>query len=541
MASLIRRTYTKVDPKTGKRVRKKTRKWYGQFVDADGTTKRVPLCADKAAAQAMLAELVRKTERKRAGIIDKTVESSSIPISQHIEDFKRHLRTKELTEKYVKNVISRVSILVNGCGFKQLRDLEATSVSEWLAEARDGNPHSYSGQPLRGIATSYAEICSAFGVTERTVSLWRKKGAPIDPKNENDIGAIWQWRQEQQAKIGGISRATSNCYLHALKLFVNWLCDEDRICENPLRRLKDLKAGIERRHRRRSISADDFHRLVEVTFRSPKVFRGLNGTDRAMLYLVATNTGLRARELASIRCSDLNLTANPPTITVEAAFSKSRRRDVQPIRADIARVLDEWAQNRPEKQLWPGRWYYVAAQMLRRDLSLADIPYVDESGGFFDFHSLRHQFISNLARAGVHPKLAQILARHTKISLTMDCYTHLDIGQAAAALDELPELPCRELEILNDPNKKRLAPSLAPKSDSHRRDVSSHDTGCETENIKKRNDGGQSTGELTSFDRGGQSTTQSQASGAESRNNVRSSSFSTAAARDSALFPRPGR
>ena len=59
----------------------------------------------------------------------------------------------------------------------------------------------------------------------------------------------------------------------------------------------------------------------------------------------------------------------------------------------------------------------------------------------FDFHALRHQFISNLARVGAHPKEAQTLARHSPITLTMDRYTHLRMCGMVAALDKLPAIP----------------------------------------------------------------------------------------------------
>lgn len=58
----------------------------------------------------------------------------------------------------------------------------------------------------------------------------------------------------------------------------------------------------------------------------------------------------------------------------------------------------------------------------------------------FDFHALRHQFISNLARGGAHPKEAQALARHSTITLTMDRYTHLGIMDLTAALERLPAI-----------------------------------------------------------------------------------------------------
>ncbi len=75
--------------------------------------------------------------------------------------------------------------------------------------------------------------------------------------------------------------------------------------------------------------------------------------------------------------------------------------------------------------------------MLRTDLNSAGIPYVTDDG-IADFHSLRHTFISNLVAGGVHPKLAQQLARHSTITLTMDRYSHVGLLDMNAALESLP-------------------------------------------------------------------------------------------------------
>src|SRR5207245_4402634 len=73
-------------------------------------------------------------------------------------------------------------------------------------------------------------------------------------------------------------------------------------------------------------------------------------------------------------------------------------------------------------------WWLHAAVMVKADLEVASIPYHDETGRVFDFRALRHQFISNLAAGGVHPKIAQVLARHSTITLTMDHYTtHFEV------------------------------------------------------------------------------------------------------------------
>ena len=68
------------------------------------------------------------------------------------------------------------------------------------------------------------------------------------------------------------------------------------------------------------------------------------------------------------------------------------------------------------------------------------LKYIDSEGRYADFHALRHTFVTNLARADISPKVAQTLARHSDIRLTMDIYTHVDREQQVAAIESLPAL-----------------------------------------------------------------------------------------------------
>src|SRR5947208_2323592 len=63
--------------------------------------------------------------------------------------------------------------------------------------------------------------------------------------------------------------------------------------------------------------------------------------------------------------------------------------------------------------------------------------YRDHEGHFADFHCLRHTFVTNLVKAGVAPKDAKELARHSTITLTMDRYAHVGIRDTAAAVSRL--------------------------------------------------------------------------------------------------------
>lgn len=99
-----------------------------------------------------------------------------------------------------------------------------------------------------------------------------------------------------------------------------------------------------------------------------------------------------------------------------------------------------------DAKLWPGCWAEQrhAAEILRKDLKAAGIDYRDDQNRVFDFHALRHQFISSLAKAGIHPKTAQELARHSTITLTMDHSTHVGLYDLGAALASVPALPTGE-------------------------------------------------------------------------------------------------
>jgi hypothetical protein len=107
----------------------------------------------------------------------------------------------------------------------------------------------------------------------------------------------------------------------------------------------------------------------------------------------------------------------------------------------VAAALRAYLAGRPnDKPVWPGRWYKEAAEMLRMDLESAGIPYRDEDGRVADFHALRHSYVTLLERNGVSPKLAQELARHSDIRLTMNVYTHARLHDLAGAVEGLPSL-----------------------------------------------------------------------------------------------------
>ena len=243
-----------------------------------------------------------------------------------------------------------------------------------------------------------------------------------------------------------------------------------RLISNPLEGLSMLNTRTDRRHDRRPLGSEEFERLIHVAETGPPAV-GLLGRDRAMLYILAAWTGFRRGELGSLTLRGFKLEGNMPTVTVEASYSKHRRQDVQILHPDIVAKLKDWLVRRAPKNedeiLFPiskktcgvdrktsdmikgdldaARRFWIAEtddpeERQRREES-EFLVYKNKAGLFADFHGLRHTFISNLGKAGVAPKTAQILTRHSDLSLTMNIYTHVDQQEQAAAINSLPGLP----------------------------------------------------------------------------------------------------
>ena len=71
------------------------------------------------------------------------------------------------------------------------------------------------------------------------------------------------------------------------------------------------------------------------------------------------------------------------------------------------------------------------------DLAAAGIEKHDESDRVVDLHALRHTFVSSLQAAGVHPRVAMALARHSDISLTMKHYTDVSLLDLKGAVAKI--------------------------------------------------------------------------------------------------------
>ena len=407
MAQIVKKIRTVIDPQTGEKVRKESEKWWCRYRDALGIERRKPLAKNKAISQQMLQLILESVEKEKSGIVTPSQKEAKRPIKEQIDDFEQHHKASENTEQYVYEITQKVRTIAEYCKWNNVLQISESDVEGFLLHLR---------------------------------------------------------------KQLGRSIQTSNNYLRAIINFVHWLKRNRRLTSNPLKGMKMLNTCTDRRHDRRPLEDEEFARVLHVAETGPPRM-GLIGRDRAMLYLLAAWTGLRRGELGSLTLRSFNCDAPTPTVTVQAMYSKHRRKDVQILHPEIVERFKEWLTKRKPRNadeiLFPISKKTCGtdrrtSEMLEFDLASArrfwiaetDDPdekrqreqsefllYRNKAGLFADFHGLRHTFITNLGRAGVDPKTAQILARHSDIKLTMNVYTHVSRKAELAAINALPSVP----------------------------------------------------------------------------------------------------
>jgi integrase len=427
----------------GKRVRLLSRKWYGEYRDADGTEQCVPLSADRTAAEQMLAALVRKAELGKAGVSDPYEAHHARPLAEHLDDFERELTARDNAPRYVALVISRLRSLLTGCGFVFIHDLSASRAMDWLADLRrKGRPRAElpPGQEWF-TAREAAALLGVKPLSVGTAVRRQRLDAAGKGKARRFPRATVEALQDRLA--GGVSVQTTNDYLSALKSFGRWLVKDRRTGESPFAHLSGGNARVDRRHDRRELEADELRRLLAAARDSGLSYRGLTGADRCALYAAACGTGYRAGGLASLTPESFDLAGDVPTATLAARRNKSRVVKVQPLPADVAELLRGYLAGKPAGQpVWGGTWGRdrKGAEMLRIDLDAAGIPYAvagPDGPLYADFHALRHSYLTLGGRAGIDLRTLQELAGHSTPTLTAR-YSHRRLYDLAGAVEKLP-------------------------------------------------------------------------------------------------------
>ncbi len=441
MAEIFRPAYSVTDPETGKKHKRKSRRWWIRYYSADGVRHKVKGYRDRKATEVLAGELEKKSDRLDAGMGDPFEEHAKRPLLEHLADYVRDLRAGGRVAGHVAKTEARIKTILAGCGFAFIRDLNSEKVAAFLCQLRQDRPRPEL--PAGQFWFTPRELVAALGGERpgKLARLLRRERLEVEGTGKSRRYPRPTVEALQAHCCRGIGISTSNGYAAAVRSFSRWLVKAKRAAADALTDLESLNADTDTRHARRALDVDELRCVLTAAANSPLDFQGLSGPDRAMLYATAMVTGFRASELASLFPYSFELDSRPPVARVKAAYSKNKREAEQPLPADMAEALAAYLDGKArDKPVWPGKWFENAAEMLRMDLEAAGIPYRDEAGCVADFHALRHSYITLLERSGASPKLAQELARHSDIRLTMKVYTHARLCDKAGAVESLPPI-----------------------------------------------------------------------------------------------------
>ncbi|MCE2968418.1 MAG: tyrosine-type recombinase/integrase [Phycisphaerales bacterium] len=418
------------------RIRGTTKSYIAKFRDAAGYWIERPTgCSDETAARAVLAQLERRAELVKAGVLTPEEDAASRhgaeSIETNLDAWRDHLRLKGSTEHWYTQARRRVARVATDRGVKRLRDFTAATVERWLTDQTDQN----------------------------------------------------------------MSAGTRNGYRQACVTFINWCVRAGRLTHNPLLAVAVADQRADTRRQRRALTEEELARLLDAAQRRPladamTVRRGKAkgkplanlapetredllriGRERALIYKTLVLTGLRKGELASITVGQVDLDGGVPYLLLHARDEKNRRGSEIPLRADLAADIRSWLADRLTGAQQAARdadepipvalandepLFNVPDGLIRifdRDLVFAGLARVekrdgkeiviktDDRGRTIDVHALRHTFGTHLSKAGVPLRTAQAAMRHSDPSLTANVYTDPKLLDVAGAVASLPDLP----------------------------------------------------------------------------------------------------
>lgn len=314
----------------------------------------------------------------------------------------------------------------------------ARAVREGLVDPRQERLRRESGKPIAAHVKDYVAACrgrgeAATGLTEKERHLdWFVEVAGTSSLNKIRPDEF-DLRLSALTEAGSAAR-TVNLKLECVRSFLNWCVKNGRLDRNPLRVVQRRNEVVDRRRRRRVLSAKEAQALLAVARAQAA---GVPGAQlRPLWYLLPLLAGLRRGDMVRLTWGDLDLAAKVPTLTVTGGKAK-RRVDVLPLHPDLARDL---AAVRPKDALPSARVFPRAVSNATRqeDFTRAGIVLETEDGYYADLHALRHTFGTRLAEKGVPPATLQRLMRHSTVELTMRYYVHLGVDALGAGIAVLP-------------------------------------------------------------------------------------------------------
>ena len=289
---------------------------------------------------------------------------------------------------------------------------------------------NYSDGRIRQLETGFKAICHHIG---------DKDFLEVSPAMLNDMYAKLR---NGEGTLSG--KPASGAYVrslhHMVSLVYNQAMREGRVAANPAHFAEAPKKDSEPR---RALTSQQLSALVEAL--DP-------AEEHDCAWLLAATMGLRRGEVCGLSWRDVNLDEN--LVNIEHSYDARRNlkstktaagRRTLPLMKETADALETHLQAQRARGLpaGPDDPVIVTERGARVHPDVMERWWRADRKGLgcegLCIHKLRHTYLTALARAGVHPKVMQALAGHANSAVTMEIYTHADMGGKRDAAERLRE------------------------------------------------------------------------------------------------------
>jgi len=337
----------------------------------------------------------------RFGILDASHEAEARPILALVDEWINTKKQAERSTAHIRMLQDRVKSIISGIGASTVSDVTTDKVAAWLHEQR---------------------------ITPRA------KAKQLTPKT--------------------MSARTYNHYRSHLSIFFAWLIDRGVCTHNPAASLPPLKADTDPRHQRRVLSHTQLTTLL-TSVRASKRRCAMSGEHRYWLYRLAAETGLRANECRQLLASDIDAVRG--RLTVRASTAKNAKTTTLPLKVETAKGVKAICDDGlifPAMPLQLANWLKADCAAVgaitsqakktskpkatKKTKKKAGIAYKTDQG-YFDFHALRHTYLTRLGESRLPLASIMALGRHSSAELAAH-YMHDDVAQSRAAIEAMPGL-----------------------------------------------------------------------------------------------------
>lgn len=229
----------------------------------------------------------------------------------------------------------------------------------------------------------------------------------------------------------GISPRTYNNYLLFFRLLFNWFIDREYISDNPFERIKRKPKKLTKK-KRRIMTDDELNRLF--------AWLSENNRNYLCMCLLCYCCFLRPKEIAALKCSDIDLTRQ--VVHIRAEVAKNDNDSFRTIPDVIVGLLSELdLHNGSQHVFGPSSKYSFEPsdeEVCSRKIAKYWDAYVRPACGFgqdIQFYSLKDSGVTNMLSAKIPINLVQKQADHSSVAMTA-----IYVGALPEANEQLKEV-----------------------------------------------------------------------------------------------------